>query len=79
MNRFLVGNNVEVELNRVATTNGGQDQFITRASFVTHVPGVAWAGTSTGNPTNTALATGSNWSKVASDDKLIRIVELQTL
>ena len=79
MNRFLVGNNVEVELNRVATTNGGQDQFITRASFVTHVPGVAWAGASTGNPTNTALATGSNWSKVASDDKLIRIFELQTL
>ena len=62
MNRFLVGNNVEVELNRVATTNGGQDQFITRASFVTHVPGVAWAGSS--NPTNTALATGSNWTRL---------------
>ena len=79
MNRFLVGMGVEVELARVATVNGGQDQFITRASFLTHVPGVAWGGSSTGNPTNTALATGSNWSKVASDDKLIRIVELQTL
>ncbi len=69
----------EVELNREAKTAGGQDELIMRWSGLTHVPGVAWqTGSVASNPTDAQLATGSNWSKVATDDKLIRIVELKT-
>lgn len=68
---------LQVELNRQPLTSGGQDEIITRCSYLVHIPGVAWAGSS--NPTNTALGTGSNWSKVYSDNKLIRIAELKTL
>lgn len=69
----------EVELNREAKTGGGQDELILRFSGLAHVPGVAYVTTSVAsNPTDAQLATGSNWDKVASDDKLIRIVELKT-
>lgn len=71
------GINIEVELARNSTTAGGQDYIITRASYLVHLPGVKWASATT-NPTNAQLATGSNWSKVYTDDKLIKIVELKT-
>lgn len=67
---------IDIELNRIATTGGGQDQLISRASFLVHIPGVKFDTTSvTSNPTDTQLATGSNWSKVVSDDKLIKLVQ----
>lgn len=69
----------EVELNREAKTAGGQDELIMRWSGLTHVPGVAWqTGSVASNPTDAQLATGSNWSKVATDDKLIKLVQLKT-
>ncbi len=77
-NTFKIGQ-FEVELNREAKTAGGQDEVIMRFSALTHVPGVAWqTGSVASNPTDAQLATGSNWSKVATDDKLIRIVQLKT-
>lgn len=77
-NRFLISANgivAEVELVRDSLTSGGQDIIVFRTSFLVHVPGVAW--NSTGNPTDAALATGSNWTKKA-DNKLIRVAELKT-
>lgn len=69
---------IEVELNRVPKTAGGQDEIITRASYLTHVPGVQFDGTVTSNPTNTELATGTTWTKVQTDNKLIPVVQLLT-
>lgn len=69
---------IEVELNRVAKTAGGQDEIITRTSYLTHVPGVQFDGTVTSNPTNAQLATGTTWTKVQTDNKLIPIVQLLT-
>lgn len=74
------GVNVEIERHRVALTNGGQDVLILRFSATTHVLGVQYDGSGTStNPTNAQLATAANWTKVAPDDKLIRIVQLKTL
>jgi len=64
-----------IELNRIATVNGGQDQMILRASYLTHVPGVRFNGTVTSNPTDAELATGTTWTKTAPDDKLIPLVQ----
>jgi len=65
---------IEIELSRAATTAGGIDQFITRASFLVHPNGMAYAGAA--NPTNATLATGASWTKSANDDKLIGIVQV---
>ena len=74
------GFNIELERHRVALSNGGQDVLIVRYSATTHVLGVQYDGSGTSsNPTNAQLATAANWTKVAPDDKLIRIVELKTL
>lgn len=75
-NVFNVGG-IEIELDRAATTGGGTDNFITRASFFVHLSGMAYAGAS--NPTNTTLATGASWSKAANDDKLISVVQYLSL
>ena len=76
-NTYKIGQ-FEVELNREAKTAGGQDELILRFSGLAHVPGVQWNGTVATNPTDAQLATGANWTKVATDDKLIRLVELKT-
>jgi hypothetical protein len=77
-NVFKVGP-IEVELYRSSLTNGGQDVLITRASYLAHIPGVQFDGTVTSNPTNTELATGTTWTKIASDDKYIKIVKYESL
>lgn len=70
----------DIELYRNSLTAGGQDILIMRYSALTHVPGVQYDGSGTStNPTNAQLATAANWTKVATDDKLIKIVELKTL
>ena len=69
---------VDIELNRVAKTAGGQDEIITRTSYLTHVPGVQFDGTVASNPTNAQLATGTTWTKVQTDNKLIPVVQLLT-
>jgi len=78
--RINVGGIVaDLELYRAALTSGGQDVLIVRYSALTHIPGVRYDDTGGSNPTNTVLATGTSWTKVANDDKLIKIVELKTL
>jgi hypothetical protein len=78
--RISVGGLVaDLEKWRVALTSGGQDVLILRYSALTHIPGVKYDDTGGSNPTNAVLATGTSWTKVASDDKLIKIVELKTL
>lgn len=69
---------IDIELNRVSKTAGGQDEIITRASYLTHVPGVQFDGTVASNPTNAQLATGTTWTKVQTDNKLIPVVQLLT-
>lgn len=48
-----------------------------RYSGVFHVNGVSWA-SSSDNPADSALATGSNWSKAFTDARMIPLVELTT-
>lgn len=77
-NIIKVGN-IDLELVRDSETAGGLDGLIIRYSGLVHVPGVQWDGTVASNPTEAQLATGTSWTKVAPDDKLIPIVQLSTL
>ena len=72
-NLFRIGN-LEIELYRNSTSNGGIDSLISRLSYMTHVPGVQYDDTGGVNPTNAVLATGTSWTKVQTDDKLIPLV-----
>jgi hypothetical protein len=69
---------VDVEYERKPNIGGGTDVLHTRASFLIHLNGMYYNSATT-NPTNAQLATGSNWTKVADDDKKIKIVQLNTL
>lgn len=54
----------------------GNDILITRQAAICHLRGYAWTGTPAAEtPTNTELATGSNWNRVY-DPKDIRCVKL---
>lgn len=75
---FNVGMGATVETHRNALANGGQDGIILRYSLLAHVPGVKWSSATT-NPTDGQLGTGSNWTKVATDNKTIRLVQLNTM
>lgn len=53
----------------------GDDILINRKHCILHPRGVRWIGTPAGSsPTNTELATGTNWSRVY-EDKAIRMVK----
>ncbi|WP_455715432.1 major capsid protein [Anaerosporobacter sp.] len=53
----------------------GDDILINRKHYILHPRGVKWTGTAAGSsPTNTELATGTNWSRVY-EDKAIRMVK----
>lgn len=71
---------IQLEMSRDALTGGGVDRLTVRLSYLTHLNGMQWSGsTAATSPTNAQLATGSNWTKAASDDKLISMVQLKTL
>lgn len=64
-----------VEFDRQALSSN--DLIINRRRFILHPRGVEWTGTPAGSsPTNTELATGTNWAK-AYQDKNIRIVAVR--
>lgn len=63
----------EFETSRTHLTGGGTDTLSIRASYLVHPIGMQFA--ESANPTDAALATGSNWTKAATDDKLIKIVQ----
>lgn len=53
----------------------GEDILINRKHFILHLRGVKWKGSAAGSsPSNTELATGTNWEKVYKD-KAIRCVK----
>jgi hypothetical protein len=55
----------------------GIDYLFNRTHYLIHPNGVSWVGNAAGNsPTNEELATGSNWKKVFTDDRNIRITRL---
>lgn len=57
----------------------GLDVLVNRTHYMVHPNGLSWDGNAAGNsPTNAELATGTNWSKVFSDDRNIRITQLRT-
>ena len=56
----------------------GIDYLMNRTHYLVHPNGISWVGNAAGNaPTNTELATGSNWSKVFTDDRNIRLTQLR--
>lgn len=61
---------VELYRNPLAGNSGGVDSLIVRDTFSYHVNGYAWAGSATALPTDAALGTASNWSKVFSDKQV---------
>ncbi len=63
----------EFESSRQHLTGGGTDTVSCRISFLVHPLGMQFA--ESVNPTNASLATGSNWTKVVTDDKLIKMVQ----
>lgn len=64
----------EVDRDKLA----GEDYLIQRRGFVLHPRGVKWKGTASGvTPTNTELATGTNWERVY-ESKNIKLVAIKT-
>lgn len=56
----------------------GVDYLINRTHYLVHPNGISWRGNAAGNaPTNAELATGSNWDKVFTDNRNIRITRLR--
>ena len=54
-----------------------EDVISTNIHFVPHIKLCKWNTTDT-NPTNTQLATATNWASVANDHKFIGLIALQT-
>jgi hypothetical protein len=57
----------------------GVDYLFNRTHYMTHPNGISWTGNAAaqGGPTNAELATGSNWEKVFTDNRNIRITQLR--
>lgn len=56
----------------------GIDYLINRTHYMIHPNGISWVGNAAGNsPTNTELATGTNWQKVFTDNRNIRVTQLR--
>lgn len=63
----------DFEVSRSALVGGGTDILSIRTSYIVHPFGLQFAATA--NPADTDLATGSNWTKAATDNKEIKIVQ----
>lgn len=56
----------------------GIDYLINRTHYLIHPNGISWTGNAAGNsPTNAELATGTNWDKVFTDNRNIRVTQLR--
>ena len=69
---------VDVEFYRAPLSGGGTDIFVFRVKYLVHVLGMQYDATGGVNPTDATLATGTSWTKVADDDRKIKIVQLRT-
>lgn len=71
-------NKVDVEFARDPYTGGGIDILIFRMKYLVFLFGLQYDDTGGANPTDTVLATGSSWTKVADDNRKIKLVQLRT-
>lgn len=77
---YQIGDMAQVEVYRVPGTAGGQDLISLRFGLACGVYGTAWNVSGGGsNPTEATIETGSNWTKVANDDKLIPLIQYKSL
>ena len=59
---------------------GGTEQLVDTVHFVPHKNYVKWSGTASGlSPTNTELGTTGNWTGVAGNTKMYRMIEIKSL
>ncbi|MBA1336726.1 MAG: Phage capsid protein [Firmicutes bacterium] len=67
---------IPTEIDRDSLASSGEDYLINRRIFILHPRGVKWTEASVADvfPTNTELATGTNWKRVY-ETKAIRIVK----
>jgi hypothetical protein len=67
---------IPTEIDRDSLASSGEDYLINRRIFILHPRGVKWTEASVADvfPTNTELATGTNWERVY-ETKAIRIVK----
>jgi hypothetical protein len=76
--RGALGIGFQKDVNTRVYYNGSknQDWIIQPAAFASHLHGVKWVGTaaSPAGPTNAELATATNWTKVATNNKEIGLV-----
>jgi len=74
-----IGMNREVEITPFHNELQHQKGILLDWSFVAHVRNVKWSGTPAGqSPTNTELATGTNWTKIAPTASQLPIVTLNS-
>lgn len=69
---------VDFEFYRAPLTGGGTDIFVFRIKYLVHPLGMQYDDTGGVNPTDATLATGTSWTKVADDDRKIKLVQLRT-
>lgn len=67
---------IPTEIDRDSLASSGEDYLISRRIFILHPRGVKWTEAEVANtfPTNTEIATGTNWARVY-EPKAIRIVK----
>jgi len=74
----VVSQGVDIEFFRKPEHSGGTNLLFTRCKYLVHLNGMQYNSADLSNPTDAQLATGVNWTKVADDDRKIKIVELKT-
>lgn len=74
----VTASKVDIEFDRDPYTGGGIDILIFRMKYLVHPFGMQYDDTGGVNPTDATLATGTSWTKVADDDRKIKIVQLRT-
>ncbi|MDW7673185.1 MAG: major capsid protein [Bacillota bacterium] len=67
---------IETEVDRDSLSSSGEDFLINRKIFIMHPRGIKWTDANVADvfPTNTELATGTNWERVY-EPKAVRIVK----
>ncbi len=74
----VISQGVDLEFWRDPNTGGGVSYLYTRARYLVHLNGTQY-NSATENPTDAQLATGANFTKVADDNRKIKVVQLLTL
>lgn len=77
---FALGFQKDLETRPFFDGTKNSDVIVQSAAYAAHLPGVKWTGTagSIAGPTDAELATATNWSKVATNDKEIGLAILES-